>query len=107
MLTNFEDVQKLSKESVERALASLGAVSKGLHALAAEMTEVSQKAFAVNSAYVEQLLAARTLDRAVEVQADYARSTYESLVAEATRVNGIVVDMAKDAVKPYEIVKIV
>lgn len=107
MVTSFDDVQKLSKESLERAVASFGAVQKGFQALAAEMTEASQKAFAANTAYVERLVAARTLDRAVEVQSDYARTAYEALVAEAGKVNGLLVDMAKGAVKPYEVVKTV
>ena len=105
MVTGFDEIQRLSQEGVERMMASFGAFSKGWQTLAVEMTEVSKKAFEANSSYVEQLLAVRTLDKAVEVQTDYARAAYQGLVAETSKVNGLVVDMAKEAVKPFEVLE--
>lgn len=107
MWTGFHDYQQLSKESVERTLAAIGAVSKGVSALTVEMTEASRKAFTANASYLERLAGARTLDKAVEVQTDYARTAYETLVSETSRVNGLVVDMAKEAAKPFTIIKTV
>ena len=105
MVAGLDEMHRLSKESVERMMASFGAVSRGWQTLAVEMTEVSKKAFEANSSHLGQLLAVRTLDKAVELQSDYARTAYQGLVAEASKVNGMVVDMAKEAVKPFEVLK--
>jgi phasin family protein len=77
-------------------------VSKGAQAIAAEATDYSRKSLENGSAALEKLFAARSLDKAVEVQTDFARSAYESFVAEATKLTELYADMARDAFKPFE-----
>ena len=48
------------------------------------------------------MLAAGSLDKAVEVQSAYVRSAYEGYVGQVTKVGSIFADMAKNAYKPYE-----
>jgi hypothetical protein len=47
-------------------------------------------------------MGAKSLDKAVEIQSEYARDAYEALVAQTTRIGGIVTDMAKESCKPFE-----
>ncbi len=103
MLNGFDELQKLSKEGMDRAMISIGAWSKGVQAITAEVTEGSKRAYEANSAFVQDLMGARTLDRAIEVQTGYAKSAYETLVAQTTKLNEMWVDMTKDAVKPFEV----
>ncbi len=46
----------------------------------------------------------KTLDKAFEIQADYAKTAYEGLVAQATKMGELYTAMAKDAFKPFEAV---
>ena len=102
MLNNFEDIQKAGKENMDLAVASMTAMSKGVQALALETQDYSKKAMETGSAAMEDLLAAKSLDKAVEVQSDYVKTAYESFVSQATKVNEMIVDMTKEAYKPYE-----
>jgi len=102
MLKNFEDVQKLSKDSLDTAMKSFGAWSKGLQAIAVEVADYSKKSFEEGSATIEKLLGAKSLDKAIEIQSDYAKTAYEGFVAGATRIGELYADLAKEAYKPFE-----
>jgi hypothetical protein len=102
MINGFDDIQKFGKDNVDTALKSVGAVSKGFQAIAAEAADYTKKSFEAGSSAFEKLLGAQSLDKAVEVQSDYLRSAYEGYVGQMTKVGEIVTDMTKDAYKPYE-----
>ncbi len=102
MMTNFDEIQKAGKENMDLMMASMATMSKGVQALAMETQDYSKKSMETGSAAMEDLLAAKSLDKAVEVQSDYVKSAYEAFVGQASKVNEMVVDMAKETYKPYE-----
>jgi hypothetical protein len=102
MIKNFEDLQQVGKENVDTALKSFGALSKGTQAIAVEVVDYSKKAFEDGTAAVEKLFGVKSLDKAVEVQTEYARSAYEGFVAKASRLGELYADLATEAYKPYE-----
>jgi hypothetical protein len=102
MLKNFEDVQKLSKDNMDAAVKSFGALSKASQAIAAEVVDYTKKSFEDGTKAMEQLLGAKSLDKAIEIQADYAKTAYENFVAEATKIGELYVDLAKETYKPFE-----
>lgn len=102
MIHSFEDVSKFGKEMMDTGLQSAAALSKGAQAIAAESAEYTKKSFEAGSSAMEQLLGARSLDKAIEVQTDYARKAYEAFVAEATKMGELYADLARDAYKPFE-----
>lgn len=102
MLKNFEDVQKLSKDNMDAAVKSFGALSKASQAIAAEVVDYTKKSFEDGTKAMEQLLGAKSLDKAIEIQADYAKTAYETFVAEATKIGELYVDLAKETYKPFE-----
>ena len=102
MINGFEDFQKFGKDNFDVALKSAGAVSKGFQAIAAETADFTKKSFEAGSSAFEKLVAAQSLDKAVEVQSDYVRSAYEGYVGQMTKFGEIIADMTKDAYKPYE-----
>ena len=102
MLNNLDEVQKLGKDNVEAALKSFGAASKGCQVIAAEMTNYSKKWFEDGTAAVERLFGAKSLEKAIEVQTEYAKTAYESFVAQATKLGELYADLAKESYKPFE-----
>lgn len=102
MLKNFDDMQKLGKEGMEASMESFAACSKGAQTIAAEFAEYTRKSFEQGASAAEKLLAARTLDRAVEIQSDYAKTAYEGFVQQATKIGEIYADLAKQSYKPFE-----
>lgn len=102
MVKNFEDAQSLGKDSFDATIKSFGAVSKGFQAIAAETADYARKAFEEGTAASERLFAAKSIDKAIEVQTDYLRTTYEGFVSQATKVGQLYADVFQEAYKPFE-----
>jgi hypothetical protein len=102
MVKNFEDLQQVGKENVEVALKSFGTLSKGGQAIAVEVADYSKKAFEDGTAALEKLFGVKSVEKAIELQTDYAKTAYESFVAEATKLGELYADLAKEAYKPFE-----
>ncbi len=102
MVKNFEDLQQVSKENVDTALKSVGALSKGAQAIAVEVADYSKKSFEDGSAALEKLFGVKTFEKAIEVQTEYAKTAYEGFVAKATKIGELYADLAKEAYKPFE-----
>jgi len=102
MLKNFEDFQKFGKDNADVAMKQFGTVSKGWQAIATEFADYSKKTFEDGSAALEKLLGAKSLERAVEVQSDYAKTAYEGFVAQATKIGELYADVAKETYRPFE-----
>jgi hypothetical protein len=102
MLKNFDELHKLSKDNMDVAMKSFGAVSKGVQAIAAEWADYSKKSFEEGSAAAEKLLGAKSLEKAIEIQTDYAKTAYEGFVAGATRIGELYADLTTETYKPLE-----
>lgn len=102
-MTNFlEDFQKLSKDNMDAAMANVGIVSKTFQSIATETADYSKKSFEEGSATVEKLLGVKSLDKAIEVQSEYAKSSYEGFIGQATKIGEMYTEMAKEVYKPFE-----
>jgi hypothetical protein len=102
MMQAFEDFQKFGKDNLDLAVKAFGAQQKGVQAIATEVADYSKKAIEAGSATFEKLAGVKTLDKAIEIQSDYAKSAYEGYVAHATKVGELVTELAKEAFKPIE-----
>jgi hypothetical protein len=102
MTQTFEDAGKFGKEFMDNGLKSLSSLSKGFQAIAVETGEYAKKSFETGSAALEKLVAAKSLEKAVEIQTDYAKAAYEGFVAEATRIGDLYAELFKDTYKPFE-----
>lgn len=99
---NVQDFQKVAQDSIETSISSMTAVAKGAQAITLEVADYSKKSFEAGSAALEKLLGVKSLDKAIEVQVDYLKSSYEGYVGQMTKVGELVTAVAKDAYKPYE-----
>jgi len=102
MVKNFDDMQKFGKDNMDASLKSFGAVSKSAQAIAVEMADYSKKAFEDGSKALEKLFGAKTPEKAIEIQSDFAKASYEAFIAEATKIGELYADLAKEFYKPFE-----
>ena len=102
MLKNFDELQKLSKDNMDAAMKSFGAVSKSVQAIATEVADYSKKSFEDGSAATEKLFGAKSFEKAIEIQTDYAKTAYEGFIAGATRIGELYADLTKETYKPFE-----
>ena len=102
MIQKFETLQKASKENVDAALKAFGATSKGVQTIAVEATDYAKKSFEAGTAVIEKLAGVKTFDKALEIQAEYVKTSFEGAVAQLTKMGELYAALAKDAYKPVE-----
>jgi hypothetical protein len=102
MMQQFDNIQKLGKDNMDAALKTFGTVSKGAQTIAVETADYAKKSFEQSTATLEKLVGAKTLDKAFEIQTDYAKTAYEGFVAQSAKMGELFASLAKDAFKPYE-----
>lgn len=98
----FENMQKSSKENMDTMMESFGTFSKGFQAIAVEMADYQKKAFEGTTAAAEKMMGAKSFDKVLEVQSDFAKTSYEDMVSQATKIGELYMDLAKDTYKPLE-----
>ena len=83
-------------------MKSAESLSKGAQAIATEVADYSKKAFEDGSAMLEKLFGVKSLEKAIELQTEYAKSSYEGFVAKATKISEMYAGLAKESYKPFE-----
>jgi hypothetical protein len=83
-------------------MKSMGVLSKGGQAIAVEVADYSKKAFEDGTAVLEKLFGVKSVEKAIEVQTEYAKSAYEGFVAKASKIGELYADLAKETYKPFE-----
>lgn len=104
MFKSVEDIQKLGQTQIEAATASAAAVSRGVQQIATEASAYAKRSVEDGSAAATRLMGSKSLDGAVQVQAEYAKSALEGLMAQAGRMSSLMMSVSKDAAKPFEAV---
>ncbi len=98
----MDQMNKFGQDSMDMALNSFGAWTKNVQAIASEVADHSKKAFEDSAAAWEKLVSAKSVEKAMEVQSEYLKSSYEDFIAQSTRLGELYVDLAKEAYKPFE-----
>jgi hypothetical protein len=102
MTPTFEDFQKTAKDNMDAAVKAFGLYTKNVQTIATEAADYAKKAYEANTAHVEKLFGIKTLDKAVELNTEFAKSAYEGFVAQSTKISTLYTDFSKEAMKPVE-----
>lgn len=97
-----DPMHMFGKDSMDMAMTSFGAWTKNAQAIASEVADYSKKSFEDSAAAWEKLMGAKSPEKAMEVQNEYFKSSYEDFVARSTKLGELYVDFAKEAYKPFE-----
>jgi phasin family protein len=102
MMFKVEDFQNYGKEQFETVVNSATTVQNGLQAIATAYGDYTKKSFEDTKSFVEKLSGVRSLDKVIEAQNEFAKSAYETFVADSQKIAGLYSDLAKQAFKPLE-----
>jgi phasin family protein len=97
-----EEMQKFSKDQMDTAMNCFGGWNKSAQAIAVEVADYSKKSLEGMAATWEKVLSSKSPEKAIELQSDYMKSSYEGFIAEANKLGEMYVDFAKEAYKPFE-----
>ena len=101
-MVKVEDIQQYGKEHLETVVTSATTLQTGFQAIASAYGDYTKKSFEDTKSFVEKLSSVKSLDKAIEVQTEFAKSAYETFVAESQKIAGLYSDLAKQTFKPLE-----
>ena len=87
---------------VDAALAAANCLSVDFQTLATAYGNYTKKSFEDTKAFVEKLSGVRSLEKAVEIQTEFAKQAYETFVTESQKIRELYSGLAKQSLKPFE-----
>jgi phasin family protein len=87
---------------------SIGAVAPAdnfpisIQTIANAYTDYTRKSFEETTSFVEKLTGVRSLDKAIEIQAEFAKQAYETFVAESQKICELYSELAKQIFRPVQ-----
>jgi hypothetical protein len=84
------------------AVAPADNVSISIQTIANAYKDYTKKSFEETRSFVEKLTSVRSLDKAIEIQAEFAKQAYETFVAETQKICQLYSEFAKQIFKPLE-----
>ena len=101
MKNNLQALQALGQTNIDTTVQAFGRWNKNLQAIAAEMGAYSKRTFDDSAATCERLAEAKSVQDALEIQAEFAVRSVEEYVDEMTKIGSLYADIAQTAYQPF------
>ncbi|MEM7060262.1 MAG: phasin family protein [Pseudomonadota bacterium] len=101
MSKGMEEATQFSQDNVEAIVASSKVFAKAAEEMNAEILAFSKKSYEDSMAAAKELTSVKSVSELVEKQTEFAKTTFEGFVAEATKLNEMYSEAAKNAFAPF------
>ena len=101
-MNDVEQVQKTVETQKDAVVASTNTLAVSVQTIATAHADYTKKALSDGSEFFSKLVRLKSPDEVIKLQADYAKSAYETLVAESKKISELYTDLAKQMFKPFE-----
>ncbi|NIA72346.1 phasin family protein [Pelagibius litoralis] len=98
----YDEVTSLSQGHMDACVQSSTVVAKGVEALGQEMVLFTQGTMKAGMLMVQALAGAKTLREMIDVQTEYSRSSFDSMLAESAKLTELSVALASEAIEPLQ-----
>jgi phasin family protein len=95
-----EEMTDLTKGNVEALVASSKVAARGVEQLSQEAAEFSRRSFEQASATLKSFTEVRSPTDFFKLQSDYARSAFDNMVAESSKMSEAVIKLAGEVAEP-------
>lgn len=99
-LKAYEELSKFQRENYEAYMAASAIFAKGIETIGKTWASYTQEHMENVAQTAKALLAAKTLREAADLQNDWAKASFDKLVAEGTKVSELSVKVANEAFQP-------
>ena len=101
-LKGYDEFATLNKASMDAYVKSSNIVTKGVEDLGKAYFAFAQSTAESNVAAAKKLMGAKTINDVVDIQAEVARSSFDSWVAESTKMSELSMKVANEAFEPIQ-----
>jgi hypothetical protein len=97
-----EEFQRMGQDGFNAVMRAYGEANKGFQAIVVEAIDYSKRAFEDATLAWEQVIGARSVEQAIEVQSRYAKKAYDAHIAQVSKFGEMYVATARNVYKPAE-----
>ena len=103
MTKEFDSIQPAGNVQLNAVTTKLALLWDVFEAIFAEGTDYMKKSVDKRTAFVEKLLGAKSLDTVIQIQSEYAKTSYTDFAAQSTKMGELYSNLAKACFKPIEL----
>ena len=102
MFKNYEEFSQLSKENIDAFVKSGTVVAKGFEEAGKSWIDFTRRSFETSVETAKAVLGCKDLREVVDLQSDFARTSFDSLVSEGSKMSELGVKVANEAMEPIQ-----
>jgi phasin family protein len=103
LFKGYDEAATLSQENVEAYVRSTTVLAQGVEIVGKELMSFAQSAVEANVANTKALFGAKSVRELVDLQAEFSRSGFDSLVAESAKLTELSLSLANEAFEPIQL----
>ncbi len=96
----YEDAAKFNKENLDAFVVASTTYAKGVESVSKSWAAFAQETFEASANVAKAMLGAKTLKEAVDLQTDFAKTTFDKFVAEGTKASESSIKVTNEALEP-------
>jgi phasin family protein len=100
LFKGYEELAVFGKQNVDAVLQSQTIVAKGVEEMSKALLAFSQASLEVGVAAGKAMLGVKTVRELVDLQTNFAKSSFDTMVAEGTKLSEMGVKVANEALEP-------
>ena len=101
-LKGYDAVLGYSKETAEAVMQSATVAGKGVETINGEIYAYSKQSIEDTVAATKAVMGSKSVHEAFEFQTDFAKSAFESYVAELSKISELATSTTKDTFAPFK-----
>jgi hypothetical protein len=102
MTKECDSIQNEGTGQLDGVTMDFGSFTTILQAIFAEGADYTKKSVEARLAFGEKLLGAKSFDTVIQIQSEYAKTSYADFVTQATKIGELHSSLAKAAFKPAQ-----
>lgn len=100
MAKGYDEMNSLGKDNLDAFVQASTIYAKGVEAMGKEVMTYAQTRMETNMAVMKAIFGCKTLKEVVDLQTEFARSAFDQIVTETTKLSEMGVKVANDAAAP-------
>ena len=93
--------QQDSREQIGATHAPVDSIQPAFHAIVTAYSDYSKNSFEDATLFVDKLSGVKSVDKAIELQTEFAKSAFETFMAESQKIGALYRDLALQSYKPF------
>lgn len=97
----LSQLQDESREQINAASSFMTSFPSGCHAIATAYGDYAKQSFEDTRSFVEKLAGVKSVGKAIELQTDFTKSSFETFMAESQKISALYRDLAAQSYRPF------